>query len=153
MTRDATPLHLEPPSGSFEASLPTPHAPAPDDGAADDHDDEDDHTGRLIRPYAMTGGRTAGAGPDIPIEAQVLASSRAAAHNGSHRWEAARLLEMVETPMALIEVAARLKIPLGVARVLVADLVEDGSLIMHLPPASSSFTSLLEQVLDGVRDL
>lgn len=146
MTRD-TPLRLEPPNGALDESIPHPDA---DD---DPNDDAEDHTGRLIRPYAMTGGRTAGAGPEIPLEAQVLASSRAAAHNGTHRWEAAKLLEMVETPMALVEVAARLQIPVGVARVLVADLVEDGSLIMHLPPASSSFTSLLEQVLDGVRDL
>ncbi|TVR27589.1 MAG: DUF742 domain-containing protein [Ilumatobacter sp.] len=144
MTRH-TPLSLDPPSGAVASSLPSPDV--------DDDGDDHDHTGRLIRPYAMTRGRTSGEGAEIPLEAQVLASSRAAAHNGTHRWEAAALLEMVDTPMALIEVAARLEIPIGVARVIVADLVEDGSLIMQLPPASSSFTSLLEQVLDGVRDL
>lgn len=148
MTRQ-TPLSLDPPSGSVASSLPSPDAD--DDGDA--HDTDTDHTGRLIRPYAMTRGRTSGEGAEIPLEAQVLASSRAAGHNGTHRWEAAKLLEMVDTPMALVEVAARLGIPVGVARVIVADLVEDGSLIMQLPPVSSSFTSLLEQVLDGVRDL
>ncbi|MEX2626974.1 MAG: DUF742 domain-containing protein [Ilumatobacteraceae bacterium] len=124
-----------------------------EDAGDEDGDGEDDITGRLIRPYAMTGGRTGGDGPEIPLEAQVLASSHAAERIGTYRWEAARLLEMVETPMALVEVAARLEVPVGVARVLVGDLVEDGSLIIHLPPPTSSFTSLLEQVLDGVRDL
>jgi hypothetical protein len=54
-------------------------------------------------------------------------------------------------PTALVEVAARLEIPIGVARVLVADLVRDGAVVVHVPQRSQSFTSLLEKVLDGVR--
>lgn len=129
--------------------------PVDDDVDDDDLDDDvdDDVTGRLIRPYAMTGGRTGSDGPEIPLEAQVLASSQAAERRGTYRWEAAQLIDLVETPLALVEIAARLEVPVGVARVLVGDLVEDGSLIIHLPPPTSSFTSLLEQVLDGVRDL
>ncbi len=156
------PLAIQVPSGVASLNGTSTAAerhdpPAPRDEQPDDEDDldadDEDVTGRLIRPYAMTGGRTGGDGPDIPLEAQVLASSQAAEYHGSYRWEAARLLEMVETPMALVEIAARLEVPVGVARVLVGDLVEDGSLIIHLPPPTSSFTSLLEQVLDGVRDL
>lgn len=115
--------------------------------------DDEDHTGRLIRPYAMTGGRTASDGPEIHLESQILASSEGTQRKGSYRFEAARLIELVDTPMALVEVAARLEIPIGVARVIVADLVEDGSLILHLPVTTPTFTSLLEQVLDGVRNL
>jgi hypothetical protein len=121
----------------------------------DDHgvgEDDEVETGRLIRPYAITGGRT-GAETDIGLEAQILASSRAQDLVHAYRWEAARLIELVDQPMALIEIAARLDIPIGVTRVLVADLVDDGAVLVHVPQTTQSFSSLLERVLDGVRNL
>ena len=54
--------------------------------------------------------------------------------------------------MALMEVAARLSIPLGVAKVLVTDLVADGALQIQAR-AEKNYVSLLEKVLDGVRNL
>jgi Protein of unknown function (DUF742) len=119
----------------------------------DGPDDQDgDPTGRLIRPYAMTGGRTT-AETQISLEAQIQASTRASHHLGAYRWEAAKVVELVQSPMALIEIAARLQIPIGVARVLVADLVSDGAVVLHTPVKTQSFASLLERVLDGVRNL
>lgn len=114
--------------------------------------DEGDETGRLIRPYAITGGRT-GAETDISLEAQIQASHRADELIGAYRWEAARLIELVQAPTALIEIAARLELPIGVARVLVADLVDDGAVVLHVPQPTQNFSSLLERVLDGVRNL
>jgi hypothetical protein len=117
------------------------------------YEDESDETGRLVRPYAITGGRTGSDGDSIGLEAQIQANTRASSHVGAYRWEAARLIELVQVPTALVEVAARLEIPIGVARVLVADLVRDGAVVVHVPQRSQSFTSLLEKVLDGVRSL
>jgi hypothetical protein len=114
--------------------------------------DAGDETGRLIRPYAMTGGRTS-IDSEIGLETQIQASSRASQHLGAYRWETARVVELVQTPMALIEVAARMEVPIGVARVLVADLVDDGAVVLHEPVATKNFASLLERVLDGVRNL
>ena len=117
-----------------------------------DADDDEEDTGRLIRPYAITGGRTGGE-VEIGLESQIQASTRASTHLGAYRWEAAQLIELVQTPMALIELAARLELPLGVARVLVADLISDGAVVLHQPVATQNFGSLLERVLDGVRNL
>ncbi len=117
-----------------------------------DADDDADETGRLIRPYAITGGRTGGE-VEIGLESQIQASTRASQHLGAYRWEAARLIELVQTPMALVELAARLELPLGVARVLVADLISDGAVVLHKPVTTQNFGSLLERVLDGVRNL
>ena len=114
--------------------------------------DEPEEAGRLIRPYAITGGRT-GSEHDISLETQVQASTRADHLVESYRWEAARLISLVEAPMALVEISARLDVPIGVARVLIADLVADGALVVHTPQATQSFSSLLERVLDGVRNL
>ena len=118
----------------------------------DDLEDDGDVTGRLIRPYAMTGGRTT-ADTEISLEAQIQSSTRASHHLGAYRWEAAKVVELVQSPMALIEIAARLQIPIGVARVLVADLLSDGAVVLHVPQKTQSFASLLERVLDGVRNL
>jgi hypothetical protein len=117
-----------------------------------DADEGLDHTGRLIRPYAITGGRTGG-DIEIGLEAQIQANTRASQHLGVYRWEAAKLIELVQTPMALIELAARLELPVGVARVLVADLITDGAVVLHTPVTTQNFGSLLERVLDGVRNL
>ncbi len=114
--------------------------------------DDDDQTGRLVRPYAMTGGRTV-VETDIGLETQIQASTRASQHLGIYRWETAQLIELVQAPMALVEVAARMQIPIGVARVLVADLVADGAVVVHAPAKVQNFASLLERVLDGVRSL
>lgn len=154
------PPHRDPdPSGGTDARFGVdpaeidPGVDAIDDAIDDDGDVGDTSTGRRVRPYTITGGRTAVAGPEIPLEAQVLTSNQGPVDPSRYRWETARLVQMLEVPMALIEVAARLEVPVGVARVLVSDLVAEGVLIIHLPPPSSSFTSLLEQVLDGVRKL
>ena len=114
--------------------------------------DADDQTGRLIRPYAITGGRTVTA-TEIGLEAQIQASTRASEHLGVYRWEAAQVVELVQSPMALVEIAARLEIPIGVARVLVADLIDDGAVVLHVPEKTQHYASLLERVLDGVRNL
>lgn len=107
--------------------------------------------GRLIRPYAITGGRTDVAGTGIELESQVVATGRASPQR--YRWEAAKVIEVCERPVALVEIAARLDIPIGVARVVVADLVGAGALEVKAPEVESSYTELLEKVLDGIRNL
>jgi hypothetical protein len=114
---------------------------------------DEDVTGRLIRPYAITGGRTGADGPEIHLESQIQASANAATNAAHFRWETAKVIELVREPMALVEISARLGIPIGVTRVLVADLLESGSVILHRPTTTQPFTSLLEKVLDGVRNL
>ena len=120
--------------------------------ALDTDTDDEDSTGRLIRPYAMTGGRT-GADTEIDLEAQIQATARGSEHLAAYRWEAAKVIELVQTPMALIEIAARIEIPIGVARVILSDLAEDGAVVIHVPVKTQNFASLLERVLDGVRNL
>lgn len=110
-----------------------------------------DETGRLIRPYAITGGRTGGESA-IELETLVQASPRADELIDGYRWEAVDLINMVRSPMALVEIAARLHVPIGVAKVLVADLIADGALQAQAH-REKNYASLLERVLDGVRNL
>lgn len=116
----------------------------------DDHDEGG--VGRLIRPYAITGGRT-GAESEISLETQIQATDRGTQQAGAYRWEAAKVVELVQSPIALIELAARAEVPIGVARVLVSDLMDDGAVRLYVPQRTQNYTSLLERVLDGVRNL
>lgn len=115
-------------------------------------DDDAESTGRLIRPYAITGGRTGGE-VEIGLESHIQASTRPPQGLDAYRWEAAQLVDLVQTPMALVEIAARLELPLGVTRVLVADLIADGAVVLHQPVSTRDYGGLLERVLDGVRKL
>jgi Protein of unknown function (DUF742) len=107
-----------------------------------------DDTGRLLRPYAITGGRTS-APKSLSLESQ-LRRTNAAADSSTLRWEAAKIVEMAGRPIAVVEVAARTGLPVGVAKVVIADLIDQGALTTGAPAPEKSFSSLLEKVLDGL---
>jgi hypothetical protein len=115
-----------------------------------------DPRGNLVRPYAVTRGRTEPR-RNIPIEAVLVASQSAvqeARFAGHDKYRIAVLCE--PRAQSLAEIAARSRLPLGVARVLVADMVTEGLLSLHSARPREGFTErmdLLERVLSGLRKL
>ena len=115
-----------------------------------------DPRGALVRPYAVARGRTEPQ-RNIPIEAVLVASQAAvqeARFAGHDKYRIAVLCE--PRAQSLAEIAAYCRLPLGVARVLVADLVADGLLSLHSSAPKEGFTErmdLLERVLSGLRKL
>ena len=115
-----------------------------------------DPRGNLVRPYAVTRGRTEPQ-RDIPIEAVLVASQSAvqeARFAGHDKYRIAVLCE--PRAQSLAEIAAYSRMPLGVARVLVADMVTDGLLSLHGAAPKEGFSErmdLLERVLSGLRKL
>jgi len=140
--------------GPSAAAAPQQPVAAPVDpqGATPDDDPNAASGSRLIRPYAMTGGRTT-SNAEISLESQIQTSTRLNGDGTKYRWEAAKILKLAERPMALVEIAARAEIPIGVARVVISDLVEAGAVNVQRNAPVTSYTSLLEKVLDGIRDL
>jgi len=66
-----------------------------------------------------------------------------------------RIVEITQTPISLAEVAARMSTPVGVARVLVGDLAEQG-LVQARPALTQEEhkdVRLLERLLEGIRAL
>lgn len=112
-------------------------------------------SGRLVRPYAMTGGRT-GADSNIALEALVTATQLGLGVADRFRWESAEILRLANG-VAIIELSAALEIPIGVVRVLVNDLHELGVVEITEPPTEmeggEGRVELLEKVLDGIRSL
>jgi hypothetical protein len=115
-----------------------------------------DPRGALVRPYAVTRGRTEPQ-RDIPIEAVLVASQAAVQEARFAGHDKYRIAVMCEPrAQSLAEIAAYSRLPLGVARVLVADMVTDGLLSLHSAAPKEGFTErmdLLERVLSGLRKL
>lgn len=124
--------------------------------------ERDEPTGALVRPYAVTRGRTRPR-VDIAIEALIettvrgrTASSRPGGNN--HGSEQQFIATMCDGRVqSLAEISARLHLPLGVARVLVADMAAEGLVSVHEPASlddnEAVGTELLERVLSGLRRL
>jgi hypothetical protein len=84
----------------------------------------------LVRPYTLTAGRT-NTDVDLPLEAPVQTLRAASAH----RWPANdmrdKIIQLGIQSRSVAEIAARLDLPVGVARVLIGDLVTSGYLQVH----------------------
>jgi Protein of unknown function (DUF742) len=119
----------------------------------------EDGPGRMVRPYAMTGGRTRSAGADgaeIPLEALVIINDEGRFRAAGLAWEQRAIAELCASPMSVAEISAHLKVPLGVARVLIGDMAAEG--LVEMSGASGSEDApndlnLLERVLNGLRAL
>ena len=110
----------------------------------------------LVRPYTLTSGRT-NSRIALPLEAAVetLESTKPPRWPGND-VRGQMLVLCAESP-SVAEIAARLSLPLGVARVLVGDLVTQGYLRVHATLGDSATTDerreLIGRTLRGLRAL
>ena len=90
--------------------------------------------GRVVPVYALTGGRTrSNDGADMPVETLVTATE-AGGFAADLQLEYRATVELAASPVSIVEIGASLGVPVGVARVLVSDLVNAKYLVVHLPP-------------------
>ncbi|MGW3247093.1 DUF742 domain-containing protein [Streptomyces sp. NPDC001070] len=117
----------------------------------------DDEAGPLVRPYAMTGGRTrpGTAGAALDLIAQVLAEPGAADDPTLEPEHIALLALCRDEPLSVAELAADADLPLGVVRVLLGDLLALGSVRVRtpVPPAQLPDERILREVINGLRAL
>ncbi|MFC7310803.1 DUF742 domain-containing protein [Streptomyces monticola] len=114
------------------------------------------HHNPLVRPYAMTGGRTR---PRYQLAIEALVHTTAEPHQLQGQLpEHQRICNLCREIKSVAEISALLSIPLGVARILVADLAEAGLVAIHQPGGDENAggqpdVTLLERVLSGLRKL
>ncbi|MEU9123320.1 DUF742 domain-containing protein [Streptomyces sp. NPDC048506] len=114
----------------------------------------DDEAGRLVRPYAVSNGRTRPTA-QFDLLTMVMATGRrpVACQGPDH----AQVLGLCDGPISVAEIAAHIRLPAVVTKVLLADLVDCGALTARAPvtvsPGAASRTdrALLEAVLNGLR--
>ncbi|QGV77537.1 DUF742 domain-containing protein [Streptomyces ficellus] len=110
----------------------------------------DDAAGRLVRPYTVSGGRTR---PTAALDLLSLVMATGALPQSHLGPEHALALGLCDGPTSVAEVAAHLRLPAVVTKVLLSDLVDCGALTARAPRFHDTPTdrSLLEAVLDGLR--
>ncbi|CAN5672840.1 hypothetical protein BH10ACT1_BH10ACT1_13850 [soil metagenome] len=108
--------------------------------------------GLRVRPYAITGGRTR-ARTELQIEAIVYRTPMGE-QTASLPLERGQILGLLATPLSTAEISARLRLPLGVTRVILGDLIDEGYVAVNSRSASGRpDLRLLERVLDGLQAL
>ncbi|WP_335937652.1 DUF742 domain-containing protein [Streptomyces sp. PTD5-9] len=140
----------------MSADSSVPPTPRTDPQASRWYDAE---AGPVVRPYAMTRGRTSSATRHRLDLIAVVVPEPAADDPGGDRTLSPEHVEIVELcsamPQSIAELAAGLDLPVGVVRVLVGDLVE--SELVHVtrpvPPAELPDVSILREVINGLRAL
>ncbi len=119
----------------------------------------DDEAGPVVRPYAMTRGRTSHA---VQHRLDLIALVVAEPHTDDPEADNSLSPEHLsivglchDSPQSVAELAAELDLPVGVVRVLVGDLVDQE--LVHVtrpvPPAELVDESILRDVINGLRAL
>ncbi len=108
----------------------------------------------LVRMYTVTGGRTA---PRMQLAMEALVSSATSIQLGlNYSREDRAISQLCLQVRSVAEISALLSMPLGVARVLVADMANEGLVRVYQPQLETSGKpnrDLLERVLTGLRKL
>ncbi|MFE5818870.1 DUF742 domain-containing protein [Streptomyces sp. NPDC056479] len=120
----------------------------------------DSEAGPLVRPYAMTGGRTK-PGPtgirfDLIALVTLSASASGADDDRALGPEHRALIELCRPEtQSVAELAAGADLPVGVVRVLLGDLLERGHVTVSrpVPPAQLPDERILREVIEGLRAL
>ncbi|MFF7330979.1 DUF742 domain-containing protein [Streptomyces sp. NPDC090306] len=104
------------------------------------------------RLYTLTGGRSR-SGPDSPFDLVTLVVAESGPAPGMQS-ESAEILRLAERPTAVVEIAAELKLPVSITKVLLSDLLAAGRISARHPRAAAvPDPDILEQVLVGLRNL
>ncbi|HET9079972.1 MAG TPA: DUF742 domain-containing protein [Trebonia sp.] len=116
--------------------------------------EEESGSTRLVRPYTVTGGRTQ---PryKLALEALVNATVYEPRDLSVLAPECQAILQFCVDWRSVAEISAVLRMPLGVARILVADMSADGLVRIHQRDDSEGRPdlNLLERVLSGLRKI
>ncbi|WP_344588125.1 DUF742 domain-containing protein [Actinomadura vinacea] len=115
----------------------------------------DADAGPLVRPYALTRGRTKAPGIRLDLITMLVATGLRPGERARLSHEQRRMLELCRTPATLADLTSDLDLPLGVVQVLLADLLQQGLLE---EPRSASLAErpspeILQRVLDDLRAL
>jgi hypothetical protein len=115
----------------------------------------DDSAGRLIRPYTISDGRTK---PTREFGLMTMVGATGSAPEDYLGPDHTLVLELCRTPVTVAEIAARMRMPVTVTKVLLSDLVESGAITTRTVAGGEAWSDpndseVLEAVLNGLRNL
>jgi hypothetical protein len=116
----------------------------------------DAEAGPVVRPYQLTRGRTRVSGEAFDLVATVMATQARIAEPGGLGPEHFSVLQLAQAPTTVVDIASDVALPLGVVRILLADLREFGLVTIQAPipmKARQVDRETLKEVLHGLRGL
>ena len=110
----------------------------------------DDAAGRLVRPYTVSNGRTE---PTTRMELLSMVIATGRRPPGQLGPDHDQALGLCDTVTTVAEVAARLRLPAVVTKILLSDLVDWGAVDACAPDpmADSANPAVLETILDALQ--
>jgi hypothetical protein len=113
----------------------------------------DGDDGRLVRPYAVSYGRTS---PSTSLDLTSRMKSTGGAPPSGLEPDHAQALALCREPASVAAIAERLRLPAAVTKVLLSDLLEWGAVTAVTgeplqPDAGPADRDVLERVLDGLQ--
>jgi len=115
----------------------------------------DAEAGPVVRPYALTRGRTRHSGDSFDLVATVMATNARIADLSVLGPEHMSVLQLARAPTTVADIASDVDLPLGVVRILLADLRELGLIAIRTPVSMAERVDkqTLREVLNGLRGL
>ncbi|MBX6356228.1 MAG: DUF742 domain-containing protein [Micromonosporaceae bacterium] len=109
-----------------------------------------------LRPFVLTSGRVEAADPEIRLETQVTARRPGPSGPGAPLAglapELRAIVALCAEPMSVAEISARLRLHLGVTRILVGDLRSTGHLDVHTADVADPHNpETIKRVIRGLR--
>ena len=121
------------------------------------HDERwlDAAAGPVVRPYALTRGRTRHTGEAFDLVASVIATGVLLNDLNALGPEHLSVLQLARAPTTVADIASDVDLPLGVVRILLADLRELGLVAIRTPVTMAERVDkhTLREVLHGLRGL
>lgn len=116
---------------------------------------QDEEAGPVVRPYALIRGRTRAPGEKVDLLAMIVSTRRPPAEPWKLDPEQLTMLQISRIPISLADLASELDLPVGVVRILLADLRELGLVAVHHPRSAVQRHDprILREVADGLRRL
>jgi hypothetical protein len=102
-----------------------------------------------LRPFVITSGRVDGPDPNIGVETQV--TIRPGAMPARLSPEKRAIVGLCVEPLSVAEISARLRLHLGVTRILVGDLRAAGQLDVHVLENNFPDPETIMRVIRGLR--
>jgi hypothetical protein len=115
----------------------------------------DEEAGPVVRPYAMTRGRTQPSRGKFDLISLVAAARTISSADIGLGPEHVAIMNLCVRPLSVAEVAAHLDLPVGIVRVLLGDLLDKGLILVRQPqsPDHAQQQHILEAVIDGLRSI
>jgi Protein of unknown function (DUF742) len=112
---------------------------------------------RYRRPYTVTGGRTRPAHDDLELETLVLTVTGIDEQLAGLGREQRSIAALCREVASVAEISGRLDLLLGVTRVIIGDMADEGLVVLYRPQATVADADLpvelLERVLHGLKNI